>query len=57
MSTGLRSSGGHFRWYSAQIQQNGVTFSFHVSAAACSSAVIRCAATDCCLASAMRRSL
>ena len=57
VSTGRRSSGGHLRWYSAHSQRDSVTFPFHVSAAACSSAVIRCAATACCLASAMRRSL
>jgi len=54
VSTGLRSSGGHLRWYSVHSQRDSVTFPFHLSAAACSSAVIRCAATDCSLASAMR---
>ena len=57
LSTGLRSSGGHFRWYSVHIQRNPVAFSFHVSTAACSSAEIRCAVTDFSLASATRRSL
>src|SRR5690348_14976432 len=57
LSTGLRSSGGHFRWYSVHIQRDSVTFSFHVSTAACSSAAIRCAVTDFSLASATRRSL
>jgi len=38
-STGLLSSGGHFRWYSAH-SHGFVIFSFHVSAGGCSSAAI-----------------
>ena len=57
LSTGLRSSGGHFRWYSVHSQRDSVTFSFHVSAAACSSAAIRCTVTDFSVATATRRSL